>query len=198
MPSIWGETIAEHRALVRERLLDAFAALVRERGIEATTLAAVAERAGIARSAVYNHVRDKHALVLAHAQRAMGEAVARLAEALEPSLPPAERLARYVEGAFRSFSDEPAAGMDLLASLDPEQQQELLAMLRPVQEMLHAIVTDGLADGTFAGGSAEELARFVAAVVDGHRHALAHGHLQPEEAARTCTALLLHGLTGPR
>lgn len=196
MPSIWGETIAEHRVLVRGRLLDAFAALVQERGLEATTLAAVAQRAGIARSAVYNHVRDKHDLLLAHAQRSMREATERLAQELDPSLPPPERLARYVQGAFRSFADDPAAGMDVLANLDAEQQRELLAMLRPVQQMLHEILVDGLADGSFAGSSAEELSRFVSAVLDGHRPALARGHMDPGEAARACTRLLLDGLAG--
>jgi hypothetical protein len=60
--------------------------------------------------------------------------------------------------------------------------------------MLHRILADGLADGSFGGGSAEELARFVGAVVEGHRGLLASGGLEPATAARTAARLLLDGL----
>jgi AcrR family transcriptional regulator len=194
MPPIWADTLDEHRALVLQRLLEAFGALVAERGVEATTLAAVAQRAGIARSAVYNYVRDKHDLLLAHAASTLDSAAQELAAALSADAPPAERLARYVAAAFRGFASEP--GGDLMSLLDPDQQRQLLAHLAPMREMLEQILSDGLGDGSFGDASVEELSGFVTATLGGYRLPLAHGLVDPDEGAEVCTRLLLHGLSG--
>jgi AcrR family transcriptional regulator len=194
MPSIWGESLEEHRALVRQRLVAAFSELVAERGLERTTLAAVAERAGIARTAVYNHVRDKQELVVAHARVALDDAIARLTAELADARSPVEQLERYVAAAFASFTAEPSAGPGAMATLDAAHQHEIVGLLAPLRDMLHRILADGLADGSFGGGSAEELARFVGAVVEGHRGLLASGGLEPATAARTAARLLLDGL----
>lgn len=47
----------------RRALRDAFSELVRERGLEAVTIADVAERATVNRATVYRHFRDKHDLL---------------------------------------------------------------------------------------------------------------------------------------
>ena len=49
----------------RKAALDAFAILLMEQGIEAVTVAAVAERAGIGRSTLYEHFRTKDELLAA-------------------------------------------------------------------------------------------------------------------------------------
>ena len=195
MPSIWADTLGEHRALVRQRLLDAFADLVQERGLEQTTLAAVAERAGIARSAVYNHVADKHELILAHAEQVLGVAAEHLGRALPPDLPAAERLAIYVQATFRSFAVEPAAVADVMGLLDPDQQQRLLGYLQPLRALLEQIVRDGVDEGTFRG-DAEDLTRFVWATLSGYRSAWQRVEIDADEGAAVCTRLLLGGLAG--
>lgn len=50
---------------MRERILDAAEACLREVGIRRTTMAAVAERAGISRAWLYRHFADKPTLVAA-------------------------------------------------------------------------------------------------------------------------------------
>ena len=195
MPSLWAGTLDEHRSLVLGSLLDAFGDLVRERGIEQTTLAAVAERAGIARSAVYNYVHDKHGLLLAHACRDIDIAAARLRERMGPDLPPADRLSRYVAASFEGFRSAAAAG-DVMLALDREQQKTLLAHLEPVRELLAVLIADGLDDGTFAGGTAIELQEFVTAVIGGHRMLLARSDADSQALAARCTRLLLDGIGG--
>ena len=78
MPSLWADSLDEHRELVLGKVLSAYEALRAEVGVEAVTLTAVAQRAGIARSALYNYVKDKHGLVLLHAERTMGGATQQL------------------------------------------------------------------------------------------------------------------------
>ncbi len=194
MPSIWGTSLEEHRALVLERLLDAFAELVREHGVEGTTLAAVAERAGLARSAVYNHVRDKHDLVLAHTERGLQKAAEQLRASHDVQLPADRRLDHFVRTAFHSWIAEPGSSADLLPQLDAAQRARLFAHLAPMVEMLRSIVEDGIADGTFRTGPPERLAGFVSATLEGYRRAL-EGDTDPDELADDVVELLLRGLS---
>jgi AcrR family transcriptional regulator len=195
MPSIWGTSLEEHRALVLERLLDAFADLVRERGVEGTTLAAVAERAGLARSAVYNHVRDKHDLVLAHTERGLRKAAEQLEASHDARLPADRRLDHFVRTAFHSWIAEPGASADLVSQLDEAQRARLFAHLAPMTRMLHSIVEDGIAEGTFRAASPDRLAGFVSATLEGYRRSLS-GDMDPDELADDVVALLLDGLSG--
>lgn len=55
MPKIVGHTVAENRDLRQSALLNAAAEIAHEQGIGAVTVAAVAERVGIARSSVYSY-----------------------------------------------------------------------------------------------------------------------------------------------
>lgn len=196
MPSIWGETLSEHRALVLERLTDAFADLMRERGFEGTTLAAVAERAGIARSAVYNHVKDKHDLLLVHTERVLERTGAELRRALDAERGADRKLARYVEVAFVSWATEASAGMDVMQALDEDDRVRLRRQLAPMFDLLAAVIREGVASGLFRAGSPQELAQFVAAALDGYRMRLGAGDLEPRAAAEQVSTLLLHGLTG--
>lgn len=63
MPKIIAPTLNEHRDLRRTALVDAAAALAREGGGAAITMGAVAERAGLSRSAVYEYFRSSSDLV---------------------------------------------------------------------------------------------------------------------------------------
>jgi AcrR family transcriptional regulator len=63
MPKIIASSLAEHRDLRRAALVDAAAELAREGGGAAITMAAVAERAGLSRTAVYEYFRSSADLV---------------------------------------------------------------------------------------------------------------------------------------
>jgi AcrR family transcriptional regulator len=196
MPAIWSTTLSEHRALVRERLLDAFAELVRERGLEATTLAAVAERAGIARSAVYNHVKDKHDLLLGHTARMLESAAGHLRAALDAEQGAERKLARYVQVTFTSWAAEPGAGDDLMPALSEPEQARLRAQLAPMRQILGEVLHAGVEEGRFRAGDPAVLARFVAATLEGYRRELGSGAVDAAATAEQVTGLLLHGLRG--
>ncbi|GAB2827237.1 TetR/AcrR family transcriptional regulator [Actinocorallia aurea] len=66
MPKIQAATVAEHRARRRRALLDAARAILAETGgKEPPALGAVAERAGLARSSVYQYFKSRDALLAA-------------------------------------------------------------------------------------------------------------------------------------
>lgn len=63
MPKIRAATLAEHRRLQRDALLEAARALLAEGGMEALTFPALAARTGLARSSVYEYYRSRAAVV---------------------------------------------------------------------------------------------------------------------------------------
>ncbi|MGM0386623.1 MAG: TetR/AcrR family transcriptional regulator, partial [Actinomycetota bacterium] len=71
MPRILADSLAEHRTLVRARILDAFGEELHDNGYAALTLADVAGRAGIARNTIYNYAADKNELMLAFVERSV-------------------------------------------------------------------------------------------------------------------------------
>ncbi|MEM7093337.1 MAG: helix-turn-helix domain-containing protein [Actinomycetota bacterium] len=66
-------------------LLEAAAELVAEHGVERTTVAAIAQRAGASVGAVYHHFRDKRAIVYALFDRYCEMMDATVAEAVDPA-----------------------------------------------------------------------------------------------------------------
>lgn len=70
-----------HHGDLRSALLREAAALIRESGIDALSLRSLSDRAGVSRSALYHHFRDKNDLLCAVAEQGFEE----LAELLERS-----------------------------------------------------------------------------------------------------------------
>jgi AcrR family transcriptional regulator len=63
VPKIRAASVAEHRSMQRDALLDAARSLLSEGGTEALTFPALAERTGLARSSVYEYFRSRAAVV---------------------------------------------------------------------------------------------------------------------------------------
>lgn len=65
MPSRKGQPKGDKRSRTRARLVEAAAGLIGEAGFEATSLEAVARRAGMTRGAIYGNFRDRDELFMA-------------------------------------------------------------------------------------------------------------------------------------
>lgn len=133
---------ATQQEQTRRRIVEAAAALHDEVGPAATTISAVAERAGVQRLTVYRHFPDEASLI--------GACAAHVAAAHPPPDPavwatladPAER----VESALRALYAYYAARGDGLANVlrDAERLPALHAALAPMRGYLDA-AADGLA-----------------------------------------------------
>ncbi len=212
MPRLWADSVDEHRILVRRRLVDAFVELLDEGPMEDVTVSAVAARAGLARSAVYNYVDHVHDLVLLHAEEMIEEWLAPLRDA--PIDPPAagraagpaesgasssqpstsssfDRLDRLVVTSFEVFATDRLGGMDLTGHLDEERSAKLFGLLAPIMAHMHQIVADGVASGEFVDEDPSELTQFTWAAIGGHRSMLGSGATDPAAAAAV-TSRMLH------
>jgi TetR/AcrR family transcriptional repressor of mexJK operon len=81
--------------LKRRAILDAAGALFLDRGIPATSMEAVAERARVSKMTLYSHFPDKAALLTAVFERTLKETV--LPELTADDVPAAERLSEFGE-----------------------------------------------------------------------------------------------------
>jgi AcrR family transcriptional regulator len=170
------------RAETRRRIIEATAELHEEVGPAATTISAVAERAGVQRLTVYRHFPDDAALIAACSAHA-GE----LHPPPDPALwsgiaDPAERLEAALRALYAYYARRERAIAQVLR--DAERVPALRAALEPMEGYM-GMVAAGLAEGWSEAPRDPRL--FRAAL--GHAldfwtwRSLASRGLAPEEAA---------------
>jgi AcrR family transcriptional regulator len=140
MPRISAPTVAEHRQRQRTALLDAAEAVIVESGVAGLTFAAVAQRAGLARSSVYEYFPSPAALLaelVVDRMRGWGQATG---ERLLTISDPAERVAEYVRLSLSSAGPEHRSLAQAVSASDlpPECADALV--------MLHAEMSSPLVD----------------------------------------------------
>jgi AcrR family transcriptional regulator len=127
----------------RESLLNAAAGLFAEKGVDATSVADVAERAGCSVGSVYHHFRDKRALLHAVFDRMEEELRATRRDALDPkrwegaSIP--DILWGYLEFSLETGRNRPVSKS---AALEASRQDPAL---RERYAELRSELSDGLA-----------------------------------------------------
>jgi AcrR family transcriptional regulator len=150
----------------RERLLQAAQELIEEGGYAAASVAAIAERAGVAAGTLYRHFESKEELfvelfrsVCAREERAM-RAAAQNASSEEPARRLADVLATFAERALRN----PRLAWALIAEpVDPLVDAERLAY----RERYAALVAEVLRDGIRARELPEQNVELTAAALVG-------------------------------
>lgn len=150
MPKIVGASLAEHREQVRTRLFAALGSLMAESGFDAVSLADIAARAGVGRTAVYNHFPDKEALLLAFIEDETSSYVRTLEEALDGVEDPEEQLRVYVRQQVslrRAYHLAP--GPDLRSVVSPATLSRLRDHAVHIEAILRRILTAGVVSGRF-------------------------------------------------
>ncbi len=138
-------TQEERREATRDALLGAAVALVAERGIEATTLSDVAERAGVSKGALTHHYESKEALLDAVLDRAASHLERALTAAWDPTAPPFPRL-RKALAALVAAGEERAPELRALVAFAAQGAHDahLGAHVRRRVEAVERVFADGL------------------------------------------------------
>lgn len=148
MPRIAAESLAQHRAHVRRRVFEALAALMTEHSFDAITMAQIAERAGLGRTAIYHHFRDPEAVVVAFATDETAAYVQGLEEALAGCTSAPERLRTYVRRNLEHGEEfHMGLGPSVYGLLSPDSKQAIREHVVAVEQVLRRILTDGVAAG---------------------------------------------------
>ncbi|WP_300682297.1 TetR/AcrR family transcriptional regulator [Nocardioides sp.] len=151
MPRIEAENLPEHRRLVHERVFAAFSDLMAEQSYDSISMARLAERAGLGRTAIYHHFHDKDAVVIAFATHETEQYLTRLHHRLESSQDPVEQLRIYVRNHL-DLGDgfHMGLGPQLYGVLPESSRSEIREHVVAIEEVLRAILTAGTAAGAFA------------------------------------------------
>ncbi len=154
MPKIDAPTVVEHHALKRAEIVEAAVALLGAEGAGAVTPAAVASRAGLARSSVYQYYPSTGALIAAAVEEMFRRAVATLDRAVAGAHTPQERLTAYLDASF----DEALAGHQPLVALsDLAMPRDCLVRVidlhaRLVDPLVRSLAELGVADPAGTAG----------------------------------------------
>jgi len=123
VPKIAAPTVAEHRAAQLRALLDAARELIREDG-SGLTLAAVAARAGLARSSVYQYFRSREELLDAVVADVVPRWWARITAAVATAASPEDAIVAYARENLLLVAEGEHA---VVAALRAEAGREALA-----------------------------------------------------------------------
>lgn len=170
VPKIVGDSIEEHRATTRERVFEAFATLLAHSTYSQITMADLAAEAGLGRSALYNHFKDKEAVVLEFAADETDRYAGQLSRQLAAVNSPTERLRTYVTHHVETQTEfHLGLGPELSAMLSPDSRRAMREHASVVESLLRQIISDGVALGEFAVTDVDSVLSLVHATLQARR-----------------------------
>ncbi|MFD9125459.1 TetR/AcrR family transcriptional regulator [Kitasatospora sp. NPDC059571] len=132
----------------RAAVLQAAVALLAERGYAGCSMAAVAERAGIATGSMYRHFSGKSELAVELFRTVVTREVAAVTEAVASESTPQRRVAVVVETFAARALRAPRLAYALLAEpADPVVDAERLVFRQAFRDLIAAQIADAIADG---------------------------------------------------
>lgn len=149
MPRISAPSLGEHREQVHRLVFDAFTELVTERGYDAVSMAQIAARAGIGRTAIYHHFPDKESVVVAIATHETSQYLQHLQDDLEDAAGPSDRLRTYIRHHLVA-GNQFHLGPHLSGNLSAASIGQLRDHVADVEKVLTEILEEGRGTGEFA------------------------------------------------
>ena len=149
MPKIQAPTVVLHRELRRQQLMEAAMGLALANGAESITVAAVAAKAGLARSSIYEYFASSADLVADLVLEELEYYTQRLAAATQRAQDPFERIELWISESLRYVADGRHMLVKSLNTIDtPDARKDEILMghrrmMAPLQE---AITQTGVAD----------------------------------------------------
>lgn len=192
MPRITGNSLGEHRVQMRAKIFAAFTEVLESAGYDALTLADLANRVGVGRTAMYNYYPDKEALLLDYT----ADVTERYVDALERELArvsnPVDQLKTYIRMQIEEFATQHVP-LNMTSVLSETGQRDMRAHVRPLFASLRSILEEGIAERYMLPGDVGLLMQFVTGAVSGRwTHDLRGAAL--DQAVLEATDFVLRGL----
>ena len=154
MPKISAPTLALHRESRRQELIAAALELAMDEGASAVSVSAVAKKAGLARTSIYEYFASSADLIADLVIEELRYFNSRLTQAISVTQDPFEQIALWLEEGLRYAADGRHMLVKSLNAIGTSQSrsediaQEHRALLAPLQR---AILATGVADPRTAG-----------------------------------------------
>jgi AcrR family transcriptional regulator len=194
MPRIRAASVAEHRTMQRQALLDAARSLLSEGGTEALTFPALADRTGLARSSVYEYFRSRAAVVEALCAVDFPVWAAEVEAAMEAADTAQAKIEAYVRSQLALVGDRRHRAVVAISA--GELDEGAREKIRAAHGGLVVMVGTALAD---LGHAEPRLtAMLLQGVVDAAVRRIELGAAEdPERIIESAVTMALHGVTGP-
>ena len=199
MPQIWAESIEEHKRQTVARIIDATVALVGARGLGATSMSKVAQRAGIGRATLYSYFPDVEHILLAWHDQEVERYHQALADELaaQPDAPAALRvfITRMIQGFAGEHDQELDASRVELSALSPDVKRQMGNATAKLTSLLQQTLDQGVSSGQLRPDLNVQLTTaLIMRTAGAAREQLQNEHANPQELADATLALLLGGI----
>ncbi|WP_430648075.1 TetR/AcrR family transcriptional regulator [Agromyces sp. GXS1127] len=183
-PRIVEASLAEHRATILGRLLDACAGIAATDGLHAISLGSAARAAGISRSSIYSYVANRDDLIRRWGEREMSRFLAQVDRAPdEPTDTASEQLRRLLSDILIEFSTRPQISVASEAPISPELKSLMMEHLKPLEVRIDKIIARGIRRGEFQS-DADTALPYVLACLEVERRAIDSGEAVSKAAKR--------------
>lgn len=151
---------SEHRQAVRDKILDAAAALIARKGYHETSMDDIVREGGLSKGAIYGHFDSKEAIFIAIQERQVAAVMDPLRAALDPKGPPLSRLRKAGELVFQdqAHRSREASRLSLQFALEASRIKSLRKSLRAQHAAVHRFLADLLREGIKEGEFRKDLA----------------------------------------
>jgi AcrR family transcriptional regulator len=151
VPKISADNLDDHRSQVQQRIFEAFAELMSEHSYEGISMAQIAKRAGLGRTAIYHHFPDREAVVVAFASHETNKYIERLHTVLDAADGPVEQAREYVRHHLHTGEQfHVGLGPKLYGRLSQESRLAIREHVVAVEDVLRQILRSGVASGDFS------------------------------------------------
>ena len=150
MPRIRAASIAEHKSLTRDEILDAAAALFRAQGYVETSLGDIASYVGIGRTTLYEYFSDKDDLLASLVEDRIPAVIDSLIVGIDNELTSRQRLGELVIRGLDFITNEDDLGTLLMREtprLGAEAQVRIRAAHRRLEDEITALCQAGIDSG---------------------------------------------------
>jgi AcrR family transcriptional regulator len=149
MPKIQAPTVALHRELRRQQLIDAAMELALSDGAQSITVAAVAAKAGLARSSIYEYFASSADLVADLVLEELDYYSRRLSDALSDESEPFRRVELWITESLRYVADGRhmlVKSLNTISTPSDRKDEILMGHRKMVAPLQDALTEAGLAD----------------------------------------------------
>ena len=189
MPKIQAPTLSANREMRRQQLISAAMELALDQGAQAVSVAAVAAKAGLARSSIYEYFASSADLIADLVIEELDYYCTRLGEAIKDATDPFEKLELWIAEGLRYVQDGRhmlVKSLNTVATPDFRKEEIALGHRKLIAPLREALAATGIKD--LASASA-----FISSVTDAASVRIEAGY-DAELEIRNATTFAIAGL----
>ena len=191
---LWQGAREEQHRMRLGTIVDMASELFNRQGYYATSLSDVADRLKITKAALYYYVKNKEDLIYRCALRAVEQLKAALAAAEAEGQSGLQK----IEILFREILEQrrgPIVVMSELASLMPNHKGEIARHQQDLEETIHRLIREGVADGTISDRDPKLLTLWILGALNwAPKWYPSESKIPPERLSPSFIELIVNGL----